>query len=141
MDFTSFLLPIILFLAIIYFLMIRPNAKQQKERKLMLASLRLKDKIITIGGIHGVITKVKDDTVIVRVSRDVEIEFVKNAIQAITNRDYKQSEPVEEKHDEEEYEVEEEHDEEEYQIEEDYDEEEYEVEDSDMENDEENDEE
>jgi len=88
-QFTSFVVPLILFVAIIYFLMIRPQQKQQKERRLLLNSIRAKDKVVTIGGLHGVITKVKEDTVLVRVAQNVEVEFSKSSIQTITNRNYK----------------------------------------------------
>lgn len=77
------------FFGIIYFIIIRPNSKQQKERRLMLDSLRLRDKVITIGGIHGTITKVNEDTVMVKVANNVELEFNRHAIQSIENRDYK----------------------------------------------------
>lgn len=78
------------FFGIIYFIIIRPNSKQQKERRLMLDSLRLRDKVITIGGIHGTITQVNEDTVIVKVASNVELEFTRPAIQSIENRDYKE---------------------------------------------------
>lgn len=77
------------FFGIIYFIIIRPNSKQQKERRMMLDSLRLRDKVITIGGIHGTITKINEDTVIVKVANGVELEFIRPAIQSIENRDYK----------------------------------------------------
>ena len=77
------------FFGIIYFIIIRPNSKQQKERRMMLDSLRLRDKVITIGGIHGTIVKLNEDTVIVKVANNVELEFIRPAIQSIENRDYK----------------------------------------------------
>ncbi len=78
------------FFGIIYFIIIRPNSKQQKERRNMLDSLRLRDKVITIGGIHGTVTKINEDTVIVKVANNVELEFIRPAIQSIENRDYKE---------------------------------------------------
>jgi len=93
-QFSSLILPLVLFVAILYFLMIRPQSKQQKERRLMLASLRTRDKVITIGGLHGTIIKVKEDTVILRIAQNEEVEFEKSAIQTITNRNYKDSAPV-----------------------------------------------
>ena len=77
------------FFGIIYFIIIRPNSKQQKERRLMLDSVRLRDKIITIGGIYGTVTKVNEDTVIIKVANNVEIEITRGAVQTIENRDYK----------------------------------------------------
>lgn len=78
------------FFGIIYFIIIRPNSKQQKERRTMLESLRLRDKVITIGGIHGTVTKINEDTVIVKIANNVEIELNRGAVQSIENRDYKE---------------------------------------------------
>ena len=53
------LMPFILILFIVYFLMIRPQMKRQKEKKNMLESLQKGDKVVTIGGIHGTVVGVK----------------------------------------------------------------------------------
>lgn len=76
-------------IGLVYFLMIRPNNKQQKEKKLMVDNLKSKDDVILTSGIHGTITKVKDDTIMLKVSVSSEIEVDKNAVKAVTNRDYK----------------------------------------------------
>ncbi len=58
---------IVYFAAIIllfYFMLVRPQKKQQKKMREMLANLAVGDKIVTIGGIHGKIVKMKDDTVV-----------------------------------------------------------------------------
>lgn len=52
----------------------------------MLESLKVKDKVVTIGGIHGTVTKIKEDTVIVKVAPSVEMEFLRAAVQTIVNR-------------------------------------------------------
>ena len=52
-------LPFFLILAIMYFMMIRPQAKRQKEKQLMLNSLKKGDKVVTIGGIHGTVAGFK----------------------------------------------------------------------------------
>jgi preprotein translocase subunit YajC len=57
-----------------------PRKKQEKKHKAVLESLKRGDKVVTIGGIRGVITKVKDDGIFVKTSEDTEIEFVKSAI-------------------------------------------------------------
>lgn len=79
------------FFGIVYFIIIRPNSKQQKERRAMLDSLKVKDKVITIGGVHGTITRIDEDTVMVKVAPNVELEFLRTAVQTIENRDYKES--------------------------------------------------
>ncbi|MFQ6112301.1 MAG: preprotein translocase subunit YajC, partial [Nitrospinota bacterium] len=55
------LFPFILVFAVIYFIMIRPQRKRQEEHKRMLASVRKGDRVITTGGIHGMVTKIRDD--------------------------------------------------------------------------------
>lgn len=57
-------LPFILIIAVMYFLMIRPQKKKEKLKQEMLSQLIVGDKILTIGGIHGKIVSVKDDIII-----------------------------------------------------------------------------
>lgn len=75
------------FFGIIYFLMIRPQQKQQKQRQQMLDSAKVNDRIITIGGIHGRIVKMKDDMITVRIADKVEIEMEKSAIGRIAGKE------------------------------------------------------
>ncbi len=56
-------LPFILMIVLFYFMLIRPQKKQEKKTKQMLASLQVGDKVVTIGGICGKISKLKDDVV------------------------------------------------------------------------------
>ena len=75
-------LPMIL----IYFLIIRPQKKQQKKVSEMLAGLQIGDKIVTIGGIVGKITRIKDDEVLVETGIGNEksvIKFQKAAISSV----------------------------------------------------------
>lgn len=75
----------ILFFVVLYFLMIAPNQRKQKKWQEMLGHLKSGDRVTTNGGIRGTIVSVKDDVVIVRVQPDgVKLEFVKNAIAAVT---------------------------------------------------------
>jgi preprotein translocase subunit YajC len=86
---------IVLFIGVFYFIMIRPQSKQMNEKRTMLNDLRLEDTVVTIGGIHGVVTRVDEDeeTIILRVAPEVEIEFLKAAVQTITNRDWREAYP------------------------------------------------
>jgi len=70
-----------------YFLMIRPQQKQQKQRQAMINSLRVRDKVITSGGIYGKVTKVKDTSVLMQIADKVEIEVDKSGIISVQNRD------------------------------------------------------
>ena len=72
-GYTTWILPIGMF-AIIYFLMIRPQQKRQKEHKAMLSALGKGDQVVTSGGIHGTVVGIKDDIVVLRVDDNVKIE-------------------------------------------------------------------
>lgn len=78
---------IAIFFAILYFLMIRPQQKQQKKRKQMLEELKVDDAIVTIGGMHGRITKMKDDHITVRIADKVEVDFDKTAVGYVKGKD------------------------------------------------------
>lgn len=76
----TLILPLI-FLAVIYFMMIRPENKRKKEAEEMRSSVKVGDKITTIGGIVGVVVNVKDDKIVIETSADqVRIEFAKWAL-------------------------------------------------------------
>jgi preprotein translocase subunit YajC len=72
---------------IFYFLLIRPQQKKQKELKKMLESLKRGDKIVTIGGVWGSITEVKEKTVIVKVDDETKLEFSRDAIGQVVSRE------------------------------------------------------
>ncbi|MBA2743916.1 MAG: preprotein translocase subunit YajC [Chthoniobacterales bacterium] len=72
--------PIILIFIIMYFLLFRPQMKRQKEQAAMASSLKTGDRIVTASGIHGMISNVKDRTVIVKIADNVKIEMEKSAI-------------------------------------------------------------
>ncbi len=76
-------LPIILLFVIFYFLLIRPQQQSQKKRKEMLGSLQKGDRIITIGGIYGMIKEIKEDTVIVRIADNVNIKMARAGIDRV----------------------------------------------------------
>ena len=78
-----FAMPVLL-LVLMYFLMIRPQQKKQKEEAKMRANLRVGDELTTIGGIRGRVVAIKDDTVTIETSNDrTKIVFVKDAIGSV----------------------------------------------------------
>ncbi len=89
----SLVLYIAVFFGIMYFLMIRPQQKQQKSRQALLSSLKVKDKVITVGGIHGKIIRVKEDSVVLQIADKVEIEVAKSGIGSVENRKAEAEEP------------------------------------------------
>lgn len=78
------LLPIVAMVAIFYFLIIRPQQKQTKKLAEMRNALKKGDRVVTGGGIHGVITNVKGEVVTVRIADSVKIDVDKNALTLIS---------------------------------------------------------
>jgi len=77
------LIPLILIFAIMYFLMIRPQQKRQKETQKMIDAIKKGDKVITIGGIHGIVSSVKEKTLVIKVDDNTRIEFNRTAIASV----------------------------------------------------------
>ena len=76
----SFFVPLIFIFIIMYFVMIRPQKKRQQEQQNLVASLKTGDRVVTNAGIHGLISNVKETTVLVKVADNVKIEIDKSAI-------------------------------------------------------------
>jgi preprotein translocase subunit YajC len=82
------LLPVLLFIPLLYMLMIRPQQKKQKQWQQMLSGIKSGDRITTAGGIRGVILSIKDDSIIIRVAPDnLKLEVAKSAIASVTTQD------------------------------------------------------
>ena len=69
-----------LIFVVMWFFMIRPQRKQQKELQNFRDSLKKGDKVVTIGGIYGTVDEIKEGTVLIIVDRDVKIRVSKNAL-------------------------------------------------------------
>ena len=80
------LVPFLCIGVIFYFLIIRPQSKKQKEHQTLLNSMKSGDKIITSGGIHGLVLNIKDTTVIVKIADNVKIEVDKSAVAVVSKR-------------------------------------------------------
>lgn len=70
------------FVAIFYFLVIRPQSKQRKQHQMLISSLNRGDEVVMAGGLMGIITKVEDDSVTVKVSKNTDLLFQKQSVQA-----------------------------------------------------------
>ena len=68
---------------IMYYMMIRPQAKRQKEQARLIAALKTGDHVVTASGIHGMISNVKDTTVILKVADNVKLEMEKSAVTSV----------------------------------------------------------
>ncbi|GHV80802.1 preprotein translocase subunit YajC [Spirochaetia bacterium] len=81
----STFIPFILIIGIFYFLIIRPQNKKQKETQKMLSAVKKGDKVVTIGGVHGVIQNVKETSVVIKVDENTKIEFSRSAIASVVD--------------------------------------------------------
>jgi preprotein translocase subunit YajC len=80
-------LPIIMMFVVLYFLMIRPQMKRQKEQKAMMEGLKKNDEVITVGGILGKITKVTDAYVTIEIAANTEVVIQKSAVTMLLPKD------------------------------------------------------
>ena len=82
-DLTSTLtgmLPLLLMFAVLYFVMIRPQMKRQKEHKAMIDALAKGDEVATAGGLLGKVTKVGDTSLSVEIAAGVEVQLQRHAV-------------------------------------------------------------
>jgi preprotein translocase subunit YajC len=74
------MLPFVFIFVIMYYVMLRPQMRRQKEQARLVSSLKTGDRVVTSSGIHGLISNVKDTTVIVKVADNVKLEIEKTAV-------------------------------------------------------------
>jgi preprotein translocase subunit YajC len=77
------IVPLIIFVGVFYFLLIRPQQQREKQHQEEVKGLKPNDKIITSGGVFGVIRQVKEKVLIVEVSKDVNIEVMPDSVNLI----------------------------------------------------------
>ena len=77
-------LPLIIIAVLFYFLLIRPQQKKQKEHQKLVTAIKTGDKVITGGGIHGIVANVKESTILLKVADNVKIEMDKAAVVSVT---------------------------------------------------------
>lgn len=87
MELLVTLAPIILMFVIFYFLLIRPQQKRQKEIKAMQDAVQIGDSIITIGGMHGIVHAVEEDTVILTTTDGTKITYDRASIRDVLSAD------------------------------------------------------
>ena len=77
------LIPLVLIFVVFYFLLIRPQQKKAKEHKQMLDNIKKGDKVITAGGIYGVVESVSENTLTLKISENVKVKFGKGYIASV----------------------------------------------------------
>ncbi len=89
MNFESLgpFVPLILLFVVFYFLLIRPQQKQQKARKEMLSNLKKGDRVVTIGGIYGIIKELDETVMSLRVADNLNLKLARAAVDRVVEDD------------------------------------------------------
>ncbi len=82
---STFIMMALMFV-MMYFLLIRPQRQRQKEQEKLIASIKVGDHVVLAGGEHGIITSVKERTVMVKVADNVKIEYERSAIASVSKK-------------------------------------------------------
>lgn len=80
------LLPL-LFLVVLYMLLIRPQQRRQKEHQRQVSELQVGDDVVTIGGLHGRVTALTDDTMDLLVTDDVVLRFARSSLARVVREE------------------------------------------------------
>ena len=78
--------PLILMFAIFYFLLIRPQQKKAKQHRELLAALKKGDRVVSSGGLHGVITGITDDMVTMEIAPKVRVKVSRGSISGVAGK-------------------------------------------------------
>jgi len=78
--------PLILMFAIFYFLLIRPQQKKAKQHKQLLAALKKGDRVVSSGGLHGVVTGLTDDIVTMEIAPKVRVKVSRGSISGVASK-------------------------------------------------------
>jgi preprotein translocase subunit YajC len=82
---SGFFVQLILVFAIFYFILIRPQQKKMKEHEDMLNSIKVKDEVLTGGGIYGSVTKIEEDALFVEIAKGVEIKVLRSSVREVVS--------------------------------------------------------
>jgi preprotein translocase subunit YajC len=85
---AGMLVPMVCIFAVMYFLMIRPQQQKQKKLQETIDNLKTGDAVITTGGIHGVVSNVKDGAVLsLKIAENVRVDVEKSAIATVLKQE------------------------------------------------------
>ncbi|OPX39545.1 MAG: preprotein translocase subunit YajC [Desulfobacteraceae bacterium 4484_190.1] len=82
---TAFI-PLILMFVIFYFLLIRPQQKKTKQHRELLSALKKGDRIVSSGGLHGVITGLANDVITVEIAPKIRVKVSRNSIAGVISK-------------------------------------------------------
>jgi preprotein translocase subunit YajC len=80
------LLPMVIIFAIMYFMLIRPQQRKEKERQQMIGAVKTGDRVLFGGGILGTVTNVKETTFVVRIADNVKVEVLRASVQRVLDK-------------------------------------------------------
>ncbi len=81
------ILPLVLIVAVFYFFIIRPQRKREQEKEEMIEAIEKGDSIVTVGGLHGKVTQVDEDSVLAQVDSQVKVRIEKQAISRVPSKE------------------------------------------------------
>ncbi|MBN2059337.1 MAG: preprotein translocase subunit YajC [Deltaproteobacteria bacterium] len=84
-------LPLIIMFAIFYFLLIRPQQKKAKQHREMLSAMKKGDRVVSSGGLHGVITGLTEDIVTMEIAPKVRVKVSKGSISGVARKEISQT--------------------------------------------------
>jgi len=79
-------IPLILMFAIFYFLLIRPQQKKAKEHKSMISAIKKGDRVVSSGGLHGLVTGVTDEAVTMEIAPKIRVKVSRGSIAGVIGR-------------------------------------------------------
>ncbi|OGL39583.1 MAG: preprotein translocase subunit YajC [Candidatus Schekmanbacteria bacterium GWA2_38_11] len=79
----AFIIMMLVIFGLFYLLMLRPQQKEQKKHKEMLSNIARGDKVLTKGGIYGIVVQTKDDILVVKIADNVKVEVARSAIATV----------------------------------------------------------
>jgi len=82
----NMVVPMILVFGILYFMMIRPQQRKEKERREMITNLKSGTRVVFGGGILGTVTNVKDSTFVIKIADNVKVEVLRGAVSRIVEK-------------------------------------------------------
>jgi len=78
-----FIIMMVIIFGLFYLLIIRPQQKEQKKVQEMLANITRGDKVLTKGGIYGIVVQTKEDVLVVKIADNVKVDIARNAIASV----------------------------------------------------------
>ena len=83
---ANMVIPMVLIFGIMYFMMIRPQQRKEKERREMITNLKSGSRVIFAGGLVGTVTNVKDTTCVIKIADNVKVEAIRGSVTQVVEK-------------------------------------------------------